>query len=570
MIDQFYTETELTRIFTNIQRKGISDAMYGALIKHCYNRPVNLRTSGFFYVGGIDAVMSWDNATRTITLTPFIPDPLPYDKNGNLYKPHFRFYSWYKGPVLHQKYQTESVQVPAEEGLFLICFVLDQATRLYKLSYIKNPSVFQKAEVYVYGIPVAWVYWDATAGSAIYFGDSRHGSEWNPQMHWMWHNTLNSVRETGIAIVDAIYDGDGSLDAHFQFGISAGKLCHEDINAEAPAVGKATEIPVWYIDGGVPRFSTQTGKKFLNAGRVGYSSGSGITQATHEWFVLYHLFVTNCRLNQHISVVGQQYETLPMAAANIDAEVSTIRQQMPHSNMMHIGSIVLQTSDDYTNSAKARIVTIVQGIQTEMSVVGDGTPINKVRLKNDVENPGNLHYYGTNELGVKTYHPLPAFSEIKTEKHIVGTGKDADKVRLFGDVARPITEKNKYYGTKDGSDETFHPLPEEAVQYLTGLTPAFDLELGRGAAITLDGDTTISFLNLKDNDTGHIEVSQGTGGGHTLHVEAPAGVTVQIAANCYEAPGQVKLTGMDPSKDIVVYWFSNNSLKIAVVYNVLA
>src|SRR5690606_42040977 len=49
------------------------------------------------------------------------------------------------------------------------------------------------------------------------------------------------------------------------------------------------------------------------------------------------------------------------------AEIATLRQQLPHANMMHVGSFVLQTSDDYTNAAKARIVYTSNNTDTFVS-----------------------------------------------------------------------------------------------------------------------------------------------------------------------------------------------------------
>jgi len=413
---QEYTEAELKNLFTNLKETGISDGMANLLIRHCYNRPVNRRTSGFYYAGGLDAEMAWNNATRTLTLTPVVPDTSEdvFDANGKIYVPHFRFYTWHKGPKLHKRYNEEEIQLPDEEGLFLVHYAVNQTTRQYEMQYLKNPTTDETAEIYYSGVIVAWLYWNSASQTAIYFGDSRHGSEWNPQIHWSWHQTLNSVRQEGIAIVDATYDGDGSENAHYQFGISEGKLWHEDILDSTEAVGLYESVPVWYFNSsGLPRYTAQSGKKFLNtgSGRVAFNPpvGGGLTEATTDYYVLYHLFATNCRMHELISVMGRaEYQQLGQAIAAINAEVADLRQQMPHSNLMWIDTIIIQTSDDYTNSAKARIVTIVQGVQTEMSVVGDGSPINKVRLKGDLENPGNWKYYGTNIDGAKGFHALPA------------------------------------------------------------------------------------------------------------------------------------------------------------------
>lgn len=397
------TERELKKLFTSLKKKGITDDMMHKLITLCYNKKMNLRTSGFYWPGAPDVVMEWDNLTRTLTLTPKQPDAGGTGTDN--YLPHFRMYSWGGEAIFHRIYEIHEIQLPDQEGLFVVYFDSDEVNGGQKLFYIKNPTLAETASIYINKIVVALIYW---SGSAIYFGDSRHGSEWNPQIHWSWHQTFNSVRQEGIAITDAVYDGDGSIDAHFQFGISEGKLWHEDILDSINAVGKTDSLPVWYFASGLPRYQVQAGKKFLNAGRVAFNSG-GITQATNNYYVLYHLFATNCIYQEVISVMGQaQFEILGQAIAAINAEVATLKQQLPHSNLMWIDTVIIQTSDDFINSAKARIVTNACTVFTEMSITGDGSATDKIHLVNDEEDPDDLHFYGTGDHmePEKGFHPL--------------------------------------------------------------------------------------------------------------------------------------------------------------------
>jgi hypothetical protein len=131
--------------------------------------------------------------------------------------------------------------------------------------------------VYLNRVIVGWIYWAYDLQEAIYFGDSRHGSEWPPQIHWSWHQTLNSLRESGIQIVNATYDGDGSQDAHFQFGITAGTLWHEDIHTSVDAVSDAEALPVWYFDAaGESAVCNQRREKVSQCRACGFQFG-------HRW-----------------------------------------------------------------------------------------------------------------------------------------------------------------------------------------------------------------------------------------------------------------------------------------------
>lgn len=397
-----YTKQQLKKLFSNLKHKRISDTMAHMLIDETYNEEQLLRTSGFYAPGAGDSVMTWDEATRTLLLEPVVPEAEQgetiYDINGDVYVPHFRFYVWERGPVLKRRYaydaensvlpNPDEIQIPAEEGLFAIYYDFNQDNRRYELTYTKAPDLDTVYEFYVDKVIVAWVYWDAANSEALYVGDSRHGSEWNPQMHWMLHQTINSRRQSGLALTNVTYDGDGTSNGDYQFGISAGELWHDDIFTGTDAVGEADSLPVWYFNAaGDPRFATSAGKKFLNtgSGRVAFNGVTGgLAEAPDQNFVAYHLFATNCVLYPHISAMGQaSHTTLGAAVGSIEAEVATLRQNLPHANLMHIASFVLQTSDAFTNGGKTVIVY----------TTGDGVGITHVYALPDPVFPIDYLFY---------------------------------------------------------------------------------------------------------------------------------------------------------------------------------
>lgn len=672
-------------IATNIRRKGWTDDMISTLIDVLWRDKFTMRTSGFVFAGGADAVIAWDDSTRTFTISP-------YDPSYEGYIPKFDFYIFETSASVVRKLEAESLQLPDEEGCYIIYYASDDTTRTQLLQYIKNPTTEQIQEVYEHNVIIAWIYWDYDNGQAIYFGDSRHGSEFIPAMHWQQHQTLNSQRQSGLGIANAVFDGTGASDADFEFAITSGELWHGDIFVTLSGVNASTEIPVWYFDAsGNPRFTSQSGKKFLTAGsgRAAYLSAGTITEATNNYFVVYHLFATNDTLQPIISVISQyEYDTLGAAMAAVPPEIANLRQQMPHSNMMHIASAVFQTSDDYTNSAKTRLVSLAQDVITDKSITGTGTATNPITLENDEDDPGNKKYYGTGdqfepEKGFHTlhsklvnqtahgftvntairdtvagwvkaqansaenattggivvevidadnfrfqssgFHKHAAFvrgkeyalsptaageiiempddtfvwqvgwviqslgwgtdrglkveistgivieeetftTNIQTEKHVTGDGTSGNKIRLKGDESSPLAANN-YYGSDKDQNEGFFPLPAEAVQTLSSPADNFDMEKGRGASITLTADTTITFQNLQANDNGHIEVIQDSTGGWKLSF---VGVPVEIAENSYSASGEVLLTGVANSKDVVAWWWTGSKMKLAVIYNTLS
>jgi len=423
------TKQELKKLMAyDIARKGLTEKTLRIAIDLLWPNNFNSRTSGFEIAGSPDSTIDWDNGTRTFTIEPTDPE-------ASSYTPEFGIYAFSTKPIYLTRDTAETLVLPNEEGLYAIHYDSSSTTREQEVTYTKNPTESETWEIYLRKIIIAWVYLN-NAGSAIYFGDSRHGSEWNPQMHWTWHQTLNSLRQEGVFITDATYDGDGSLDSHYQFGISAGKVWHEDILVDVDAVSATASLPVWYFESGKPRYTSQAGTKFINSGRVAYNSGS-IVEATNNYYVLYHLFATNDTLNPVISAMGQsEYQELNNAIEAAEGEVLTLRADLPHSNLMHIGSVILHTSDDYTNTAKARLISfddkyvwdaeyddelpsitlkrtggledieVLINLFAEMSIEGDGSSLLPFKLVNDEETPGVLHVYGTDASGVKGWFPL--------------------------------------------------------------------------------------------------------------------------------------------------------------------
>ncbi len=351
-----HTKKELKRLFIDLKNKGITDEMMGILIDVLWRDKTSSRSAGFFWPGGPDLSLNWDDVTRTLTLTP-----APALDPESAYVPHFRFFSFISKPVLHRRYNPESIILPNEEGLYAIYYDVHPDTRLQALTYTKNPDEFAAAAIIMDKVLVAWIYWDAVAGKALYFGDSRYGSEWPPQIHFWAHKTLNSLRQDGLAITDATFEAAGLSDQDADFSISAGTLWHEDIFAETSEVPVGEGLPVWYFDqNGLPRYTSQPGNKIINTGSglLAYNPpAAGIAEASDLNYVVYHYFATNCIFQPHIACMGQQqYALRSLASAAIKSEVILLKDSLPHSNLMHIGSVVFQTSSSYTNNYRARAI----------------------------------------------------------------------------------------------------------------------------------------------------------------------------------------------------------------------
>lgn len=342
-----YGKMELRRRLRDVVRKGWTDTWIADLIDSLWRDEWTSRTSGFELAGGGDSVIAFDDASRTFTIAPKVKK--------------FSFYQFSERVAFFRRRVEESLQLPDQTGLYLVYYDQDpeDPQKDQKLFYEMDPPREVVERILQDRVLVAWIYWDAPAGSALYFGDARHGSQWSPQMHWWANRTLGSLRESGLCFTRLDPDQDGSADTHAQFGISGGRLFHDDIQWELPGVEHPATLPVFYRDpAGVVRCQVNPGFGILGASGLCYCDNGVITPAGHDRYVLYHVFATNCLRHGVISVAGfARYESVTQASLNLQGEVMAARQAMPHSSMLHIGSLVFHGHDGYTNAVKAAIVS---------------------------------------------------------------------------------------------------------------------------------------------------------------------------------------------------------------------
>jgi hypothetical protein len=350
------TKSEVKRFFTNLKGKKITDDMISILIDVLWRNRSNMRTSGFRISGGLDSVISFDIPSRTFSIAPFDPvEPT--------YSPRFTFYSWSYQADFNERRSSETIQIPDEEGLFAIFYATNETTREQSLHYIKNPTETELTTIYLRKIVISFIYWDATAGEVIHFGDDRHGSEWNPPVHRYIHDAFHAKRKNGLQLTGMVLAGDGSLDSEAQFTISGGIMLHDDFELTIP--DSTTSIPIIYSLGSLPRFLSNPGYGIAKGtNRIYFNSGQiSLAECASGNYCLYHIFATNEILTtsrKTISVMGiAEYTTLADAYANVNFELDSVFTYMPQQGACYIGSIIVQTDDTYSNSIKARIVSIV-------------------------------------------------------------------------------------------------------------------------------------------------------------------------------------------------------------------
>lgn len=387
-----YERKELMTRLSDYLRRGLTNQQIYDLVDSLWRDPYSPRTSGFDMAGGTDSEMSvdWGYLHGNDGFNMYIIFSIrPMRKK-------FKFYYYRKLLVLEKRQQEDTLHMLSGEGKFLVFYEKDQETNRFSLQFVRNPQRDERQDIVTYSVMVASIYWDAEAEKIIYFGDNRHGSLWNPWMHWPWHQTFNSMRETGLQFTNLVPDGDGTKDEHAQFGISPGTCFHEDIHATSEGKDAPASLPVWYFKtGSLPRIYDGSVNSLVINGTLCYNNNA-ITPADDGYFVFYHVFFTNDTLEPLISVMGQaQYSKVGEATALLPGELQTIRQLLPHENLLHIGSLLFQTSSAFGNSYHSRIITQTSGVITKWTTVGDGSPAHPVMVENDEPMPEAGKVYGT-------------------------------------------------------------------------------------------------------------------------------------------------------------------------------
>jgi hypothetical protein len=395
-----FGKTDLIRRINDVVRNGWSNVHIRDLVESLWRDPFSMRTSGFVKEGGTDSLLAAEVSSTivdAVTTYAIVVEITPKEKK-------FDFYQFREILTYHKKYAAEVISFDAEEGLHVVYYDFDPDTFEQVLMHIHNPTHDDLLEMMEWVVPITFLYCDAEKHEIIYFGDNRHGSRWNPWIHFAWHQTFNSMRETGLEFTDLVIDGDGDTDTHAQFGVSAGSCFHEDIYATSVAISTPADFPVWYFKAGnLPRISEDSVNSLVVDGLLCYNSGGLVVPATDGYFVMYHIFFTNDILEPFISVIGQdEYATVSQASQMSKIELQQVKDLLPHQNLLHIGTLLFQTSAAFGNAYHARIVSQSFGVLTRWSVVNDGSAATPLQLKNDEETPDPGKVYGTDPVsGIK-------------------------------------------------------------------------------------------------------------------------------------------------------------------------
>lgn len=446
---------------------------------------VSLNTTGF--ENQVDSTYTFDEGTRTFTIQPATTN-----------------YNIFQDSVKSSITTSKSITIPDVTSPYFI--YLDNTNTLQYLSSFDITLIENK-------VYVAVIYWNAVQGKALFVGNERHEASMSWATHYYLHTYEGSRYQSGFALSGFSIDGDGSSNTHSQFVADAGVFSDEDIIHNMIA---SPQIPILYRIGTEWRRKTPDNYPFIGNGQEGFT-GTGricynelvtgsyqLTEVSNNHHVLIHLLATNDINYPVIGILGiNEYSPVADARAGANTEISSLTG-LPFAEFVLIGTVILQTSNSYTNTYKVRTVSTDLGENyvdfRTSTVLNISSGAGDHSLLSNLDKDTHLQYL-TNGRGDARYGSLTQTntntSDISALSATVGgittsigtinitlTSLDGRVTALEG-ASLPLHASTHQNG---GADE----LALDASQITTGnLTLARNTTLTRGGFLTSDNGSTI-------------------------------------------------------------------------------
>jgi len=292
-----------------------------------------------------DAEISWDDATRTLTLTKAVTS-----------------FSYYIDGILYTETGSLTEQILDEEGLWVL--YLDSEG---SITSVKNPTESQIDTVIEDFAIIAYVYWDASNSDGRLMWEM-HGSRMSPATHHWIHDNIGAVYKEGMALDDFVIS-DGADDEDAQFSVASGEFYDEDVEHEPAAILKTTGLEIWYLDTTSWRWTTEAGFSILTAGsgRMAYNDAGAQTEIGNNRYGLTHVFATNITADdgtgpKYIAIQGQaEYLTKTAARTGAETEINDlVYGTFPLQEVIPVATVIFQTGG-YGNAVKSKVVTTDSG-----------------------------------------------------------------------------------------------------------------------------------------------------------------------------------------------------------------
>lgn len=307
------------------------------------------------FTNRIDSNISFDDGTRTFTISPVVTD-----------------YTYFIKGVQYTITTPKSLVLPDVSGLSYI--YLDENESLN----ISNTFTYDIISIYAF---VCVIYWNAETSTAIYFGEERHGITMDSQTHIHLHMSLGTQHLTGLKLGNMITTGNGSLDSHNFIDVSNGTIRDEDIQLDIidgnpQQLTSNAQLPVFYKFGinGYWRKKNADSFPFIQSGVAGYTGASALpafnelvgndwqlNEITNNNFFFVHIIATNNITEPVVAILGiNQYQNKPQGQAEARSEINSLTG-LPFQEFTPLATVIYEARTAFTNTVNSRLVRTSDG-----------------------------------------------------------------------------------------------------------------------------------------------------------------------------------------------------------------
>lgn len=310
------------------------------------------------------------------------------------------FNVWVKG-VKYNFTTSQTVTIPNTTGLHYIFFnsngVLSTKTTVFDW---ENEA------------PTAYVYWNATAGTAPFVADERHGITLDWATHEYLHRTRGAVIANGFSLSNFTTTGTGSNNTDSQFDLANGTFFDEDLEVDITHSNNPTadtwqqdlqgpaRIPVFYLSGtgwvrdnptdyALKQGTARIQYNLLNAGTWSTVDVPSNTHYTTSWII-----ATNNINFPVLAIMGQSTSNKISDQESISFSDLTLTN-FPVVEFRPLWKIIWQTDATYANTPKARIAGVYDIRQLSSVGIG-GVAVSDHGLLTGLTDDDHLQYLHTN------------------------------------------------------------------------------------------------------------------------------------------------------------------------------
>ena len=272
---------------------------------------------------------------------------------------------------IYYTYGTRYIETSSQETTFsdLAGVVLFKFDRTFggQLQATPNASLSNILQFRDNEATAAIGYWNKTYQKMIVLGDERYELPQNSYTRAYEAYFLGLQLSEKGALNGFSVDGDGSSNAHAQFGIEGAGLRLAMRSHGVSSVASTIGAPVIYFIGANAELMSNQFSGYsvfqVGIGRIGYNHFTGgawqVTQVTDNYFVNYFPIFTTDFTEPFFSVMGAaEYATAEEAIAGAPYELEQIMGRLPKIPYFVAGCVVFQTSNSFTNVVKSRVVSV--------------------------------------------------------------------------------------------------------------------------------------------------------------------------------------------------------------------